>query len=225
MRRVWLAALCAAEVVAAAGSARSAVIAGVTSDAPYVASYSNEMRNNFLVELTLSTETVISGMYIDAAPGFAAPGQAVTIKVRDDVGGSPSSANLYEIQTDLNSFVDVSPREDFVGADFNVDLAAGSYWIGMSGATSELGWVAYDHGQTIPPGQTFLQWDEVTSDIILGSLGYAIVSGPVTSDDLASYLTASSVSPPIPEPASWAMLISGFGAIGAIQRRRRAAPI
>lgn len=30
-----------------------------------------------------------------------------------------------------------------------------------------------------------------------------------------------SILPPVPEPATWAMLITGFGAIGGVQRRRR----
>lgn len=37
-------------------------------------------------------------------------------------------------------------------------------------------------------------------------------------------LTQASVAAPVPEPATWAMLILGFGAAGAALRRRRAAP-
>ena len=33
-----------------------------------------------------------------------------------------------------------------------------------------------------------------------------------------------SVSPSVPEPATWAMLIAGFGAVGFAARRRRAVP-
>jgi hypothetical protein len=34
-------------------------------------------------------------------------------------------------------------------------------------------------------------------------------------------LTAVGLAPPVPEPASWAMLVAGFGAIGAMMRSRR----
>lgn len=36
-------------------------------------------------------------------------------------------------------------------------------------------------------------------------------------------IEGSNLVDPVPEPASWALLISGFGLVGAVQRRRRAA--
>lgn len=40
-------------------------------------------------------------------------------------------------------------------------------------------------------------------------------------DDLVMYATVRAL-PPVPEPATWAMMISGFGAVGAAMRRRGA---
>lgn len=40
------------------------------------------------------------------------------------------------------------------------------------------------------------------------------------SSGVVLYATQS-VTPPVPEPASWAMMISGFGAIGGVLRARR----
>jgi hypothetical protein len=34
--------------------------------------------------------------------------------------------------------------------------------------------------------------------------------------------STGSVSGPVPEPASWALLLTGFGGMGAMMRRRRA---
>ena len=56
--------------------------------------------------------------------------------------------------------------------------------------------------------------------------GTALVSGPVTSLDTTS-LTAfvfarfTPAAGAVPEPATWAMMLMGFGAIGAAMRRQR----
>jgi hypothetical protein len=50
--------------------------------------------------------------------------------------------------------------------------------------------------------------------------GTASVPG---SQDLLVFATIAAPPPAIPEPASWAMLIAGFGLTGAALRRRRAA--
>src|SRR4029450_9830172 len=47
-------------------------------------------------------------------------------------------------------------------------------------------------------------------------------AGLLLGQQVASFALASSAFDTIPEPATWAMLIVGFGAIGAVLRRRRA---
>lgn len=63
---------------------------------------------------------------------------------------------------------------------------------------------------------------------LLGSFGLtdALTGAPVT----LTIGTPGSINPlpgtgDIPEPASWAMLIAGFGLVGAIARRRRSAVV
>jgi hypothetical protein len=62
-------------------------------------------------------------------------------------------------------------------------------------------------------GSTFLFGGVVTGGGHLEFAGY-------TNGTPAAYLTINGTSP-APEPASWAMMIGGFGAIGAAMRRRQ----
>ena len=59
-----------------------------------------------------------------------------------------------------------------------------------------------------------------------GSYGQcAVVSGGTVSGDSRTagnvLLTAISLTPSVPEAGTWAMMLLGFGAIGAAMRRRR----
>ncbi len=42
-----------------------------------------------------------------------------------------------------------------------------------------------------------------------------------TSDSLGGYLDNITISTAVPEPATWAMMLLGFGGLGALLRRRR----
>jgi hypothetical protein len=46
---------------------------------------------------------------------------------------------------------------------------------------------------------------------------------PSANDYLGEYTAIGTIAPPVPEPASWALLIVGFGLTGAALRRRRSA--
>lgn len=52
---------------------------------------------------------------------------------------------------------------------------------------------------------------------------------PGASGSVPIHLTQANITPPpapgVPEPASWAMLVAGFGLVGASARRRRAAVV
>lgn len=65
--------------------------------------------------------------------------------------------------------------------------------------------------------------DGVTFDSIrITSVAGALASSPVTIDfEKQNSLTIAGVDNPVPEPATWAMILLGFGAIGYAMRRRR----
>lgn len=51
-------------------------------------------------------------------------------------------------------------------------------------------------------------------------IGLALPPGALFSSASGVFLTESTPAPGVPEPAAWAMMIFGFGLIGAMQRRR-----
>jgi hypothetical protein len=122
---------------------------------------------NFLVQITLTSGATIGGFDIYSALGIPTLGQAVTIKVRDDIGGTPDSANLYTIDSSVDAIDEVGTSIDTsmerVNASFApITLAAGTYWIGMSGSDLvELGWSSVDVG----PEQPTTQW-QLSSDTL-----------------------------------------------------------
>lgn len=61
------------------------------------------------------------------------------------------------------------------------------------------------------------------SDVVLDSGGKGNLNGSSNANVNGSFVIEYSYLDPIPEPGSWAMLIAGFGLIGAAARRHRRA--
>jgi hypothetical protein len=74
-------------------------------------------------------------------------------------------------------------------------------------------------------GVTFSEWsagNEPSSDSLFHSnLAGASVDSSVNGGSVFAVFTLSQIQTGVPEPASWAMMLLGFGAIGAAMRRRR----
>ena len=163
---------------------------------------------NFLVEFTLASATTLTGIdiYSSCCPSL---GDAVTVKIRNDNGGVPDTSNLFSYLT-MISVIDSAGALTSVPntrrhADFTATaLAAGTYWIGLSGA-SQIGWSTF--GTNSPASQWQLQGDNLQVVPQIGRFAFRL------SDDAV---------PGIPEPATWAMMIIGFGAAGSVIRRRKA---
>jgi hypothetical protein len=81
-----------------------------------------------------------------------------------------------------------------------------SYTFDTTGATrTDMGWTPFTYNFVADGGTTTLSF----TSSIGGAYGAA--------------LDAVSVSDAVPEPATWALMILGFGAIGGAMRRRTAA--
>jgi PEP-CTERM motif len=62
----------------------------------------------------------------------------------------------------------------------------------------------------------------LTTDQIVGGIGNVVLSGPNGGELYGDYSVDSVTIAAVPEPATWAMMIIGFGGAGAAMRRLRA---
>lgn len=163
---------------------------------------------NFLVRFTLAQETSISGLDIVTTAFGARLGAAVRVKIRADQANAPAAANLFSFVDTIDS-VDVHGTSRIAGTNFApLTLAAGSYWFGVSGeAGQSLGWASFNiDGTQVRTDQRGLSADRVIgTNTTIHALGWRI---------------RSDATAPVPEPAAWAMLVLGFGAVGGALRSR-----
>ena len=167
---------------------------------------------NFLAKFTLTSASILGGIDIYSACrsiGCGTPniGTNATVKIRKDASGAPAASNLFTILTSVSAIDSVgstaNPSVERVHADFAAaTLAAGTYWIGLSGTTQEIGWNLSSAASTA--GFYFGNDDNLNNNIS-GFAGAFRVLG-----------TAA-----VPEPAAWALMLAGFGLVGGAMRRRQ----
>jgi len=110
---------------------------------------------------------------------------------------------------------------------FIVDGIAGVF-DGSAGTAESITFnvASFDGGLTIQLGSAFLNF--FGSQLFTGSTTaptFLTGSFALLEDgdlDLPATLTIGEVASPVPEPASWAMMMAGFGIVGYAMRRRRA---
>lgn len=173
---------------------------------------------NFLVRFTLTSATTLNGAAIYstinsiATPVFV--NNPVKIRIRNDLGTAPAATELFEIDTVLSA-VDTfgsstNPIMQRLAASFApINLAAGTYWFGMSGRGANIGW---NINFTESPLTAVLYSNVLRNVSDQFSLPYQLY-GTVSGGDI------------VPEPSAWVMLVMGFGLLGtAVRRQQRARP-
>jgi hypothetical protein len=93
-----------------------------------------------------------------------------------------------------------------------VALDAGAYYIGLQAVSSEF--EVY-----LGSASDFLGAARSTDGGTTWDFGYTGPKSPMING-IAVSLSSGGGVPGVPEPASWAMMIAGFGLVGAIRRRR-----
>jgi hypothetical protein len=103
------------------------------------------------------------------------------------------------------------------GADMFLNYGAGDQSAGLGAYEIHVHFLGGDPDTVfnfgVASGGTFFGF---TSDTAVDSIGIALVDGYSIIDN-ASFTTSNAV----PEPASWALMLMGFGGLGALLRRRR----
>lgn len=74
-------------------------------------------------------------------------------------------------------------------------------------------------------GGNATNWSLQTVDFFLAAPGTLSFAALGTSDSLGGYIDDVRLSGAVPEPATWAMMIGGFGMMGFAARRRRASKV
>jgi hypothetical protein len=164
-----------------------------------------------------------------AGPGFtilpsyegwtAGPGPGIEVQYNNVAGLPFSGENLVELDstgnTQMNRNIDAgtykltfyySPRPGIAAASNGIDV--------LVNGTSVFNVTGDGGGQT--------GWVLQTVSFSIGAPGVLSFAALGTSDSLGGYLEDVRLAV-VPEPATWAMMLGGFGLLGAALRRRGAA--
>lgn len=183
------------------------------------------------------------GSTIDGSGGFAAnafgsftlsAGEQLGIRVGGQGGGGATTSDggggsfVYIIASNTLLLAGGGGGGSYVGADdygWIFGGGAGNGGTSSSALTESGGSVAgvdgqggsccggYSHGGS--GGLSFLNLSTADGYYANGSISLAGARG-----DGSVVITPASLAAAVPEPASWAMMITGFGAVGSVMRRR-----
>ncbi len=151
-----------------------------------------------------------------------------------DAGGTGNFANEPSAST-IVFFLSGGAATMNVAAGFDTGFsffysafqdASVTVYSGLNGTGSVLATLSlltnFNNGGCVgdPNGQA-CHWDAV--GVSFAGIAHSVDFGGVANNAGFDNITLGSARPGVPEPASWAMLIAGFGLVGAAARRRRVA--
>ncbi len=153
---------------------------------------------------------------IGSADGWTSATNGIEIQANNVAGNAHSQPNLVELDTTVNS-------------SMYYTLGAGHYSVSYyysprpnqaadtNGITLAIGSTALDSVTGAGAGDTV--WQLRTVDFVTtgGALTFSAIGN---SDGVGGYLDDITISA-VPEPATWGLMIAGFGMVGFAARRRR----
>jgi hypothetical protein len=176
---------------------------------------------NFSSDFDSLSVPVGSYSIVNSIDGWTA-GSGAGIEVQNHAAGTPySNPNLVELDSDNNSsmfrFIDAGIYTLTFQYSARPGVAAGSNIIDLF-----LGNSATPYLSVTANGTNVTNWVQQTVNFtVFETTKLAFGAGGV-SDSFGGYIDSINLSgTAVPEPATWAMMILGMGAAGAMMRRRR----
>ena len=148
--------------------------------------------------------------YAQNGVSFAASTVSALYKVlqSDPAGGVDGPGNFLSFQA-----YDTTTSGTLTASSNSLGFTFGSY----TGGGGTVTFSGTGFSQTVAlPGSPTTAFFGVISDVPLGAIDLTSARGIV---DITSFSTATVAA--VPEPATWAMLLVGFGAVGSAVRTRR----
>lgn len=218
MKRVHTA-LVAAAVAAAGATGAAAAVTGYADAAAFSAATSSLATENF----NDSSKFAYTGSVPITYPGFSITRSNPTSNVADNRVDRGSRDLNFNSTGQVYAITD---KSTVLTLHFNMPITAfGATFAGFNNFDQSRIVVGRD---LVNPGpSTFLgqRFFGLVSDTPFDSLNFSSFNTETAVSDIFSFddaLFGNAIAPGVPEPASWAMLITGFGVIGTVMRRRRA---
>ena len=223
-RPLLLAAILGSTLVAAPASAATFEVVSGSGIRATGVSFSGPIGQSFTsIDSVL---TSIGFQFNSLNPGSTNSPVTFTLREGEGLSGAVLFTNSFTLPTTINSRTPA--WYDFVLP--NVAVTAGSVYTALVSTTSSRLALVYgpditiggpNNGQPVS-GDAYLPGQLITTR----PTGSAICEGDASICD--ANFRVSGVTPPVaavPEPATWAMMIGGFGLVGGAMRRRRATTV
>ena len=174
---------------------------------------------------------ILGALAVIASLSFGLPAAAGTVVINGDTTGGSTYNRPVSTMTSLSS---VGTNVHYQVTTFTVSTAGAYSLLSEAGYDNFLGLYASAFDPTQPLHNAIAYNDDLgsllrsgfTTDLLAGVSYFAVASAFENKDFGAYKLTISgpgdiSLSSAVPEPATWAMMIAGFGLAGAALRRRK----
>ena len=174
-----------------------------------------------------ASATIFTGSLLNTNPPAAAGGRcspaALTVSIGPSLGVSSGSSNLGTFSADMSHCINPPLPTGYSNGLFAFDFGAGDILSGTYGGTlsgTDTAGVFANLENYLVTGGTGQFAGVVGSLTGVGTVTFAAGVPPTSRQTITG-----SFSVPVPEPSTWAMMLAGFGALGANLRFRRHAAL
>lgn len=204
---------------AAYGAAQSTVTHNATADVGNFGTPANQTAGEGYSVFLKGVDGYVYGLILGNGDGSSAGGFA-NLYWDLDRASAPSGSDLgFEI-TNLDAFIPgVAGSVATPGISFFKTADSVEFAIPVSYFTQAFAGLSYN----LPANQFPVIGNSVRLNLSQ-SLGFSVAGGDASYGANRLGTAALTATPAVPEPATWAMMIAGFGILGGTMRRRRRAP-